>query len=64
MRDKELTMIGPGFYVDKTRSLYFNVKEFLQFHHLADSPEVRQAVWKQVAEDFGAVGITELFDED
>ena len=63
MRDRELTKIGPGFYVDKDRLVYFNVKEFLTFHNLVDSPEVRQAVWKQVAQDFGLVGITELLDE-
>jgi hypothetical protein len=62
MGERELTKIGPGFYVDKNRSLYFNVREFLDFHELPDSPEVRQAVWNQVRHDFGIIGITELFD--
>jgi hypothetical protein len=63
MGEKELTKLGPGFYVDQNRSLYFNVREFLDFHNLADSPEVRQAVWNQVSRDFGMIGITELFEE-
>jgi hypothetical protein len=63
MGEKELTKIGPGFYVDKNRWVYFNVREFLDFHKLTDSPEVRQAIWNQVSSDFGIIGIKELFDE-
>jgi hypothetical protein len=60
MNENDLTKIGPGFYVDKERAMYFKVREFLAFHNLPDSREVRQAVWDQVKEDFGEVGITEL----
>ena len=60
MNENDLTKIGPGFYVDGKRGMYFKVREFLDFHNLPDSPEVRQAVWDQVKEDFGEVGITEL----
>jgi hypothetical protein len=62
MRDG-LRKIGPGFYVDHKRSLYFNVREFLAANKPADSTELRQAVWEQVAQDVGVIGITELTDE-
>jgi hypothetical protein len=63
MNDKELRKIGEGFYVDDKRALYFKVREFLSAHKLADTPEVREAVWKQVRQDFGSIEVTELQDE-
>lgn len=63
MGEHELTKIGPGFYMDRNRSLYFKVREFLDFHKLADSPEIRQAVWNQVSQDFRAVGVREFIDD-
>jgi hypothetical protein len=64
MGEKELTRIGPGFYVDEARSLYVNVREFLLAQKLADTPEVRRAVWEQIRRDFGEIGITELPDAE
>jgi hypothetical protein len=32
------------------------VREFLAANKLADSAELRQAVWEQVAQDFGVIG--------
>ena len=58
-----LRKIGAGFYVDDRRSLYFNVREFLTANGLSDTPEMRQSVWDQVANDFGVIGITQLTDE-
>jgi hypothetical protein len=63
MGDRELTKIGEGFYVDRNRSLYFKVREFLTAHDLSDTPEVRRAIWEQIRHDFGVIGITELPDE-
>jgi hypothetical protein len=63
MGDRELTKIGEGFYVDRNRSLYFKVREFLTAHDLSDTPEVRRAIWEQIRYDFGVIGITELPDE-
>jgi hypothetical protein len=63
MDDKKLTRIGQGFYVDGNRALYFKVREFLSSHNLSDTPEVREAVWKQVRQDFGGIEVTELQDE-
>jgi hypothetical protein len=60
---EELIKIGPGFYVDDKRSLYFNVREFLAANKLTDTAELRQAVWDQVAHGFGVIGIIELTDE-
>jgi hypothetical protein len=60
MGKKDLTRIGPGFYVDPARSLYVNVREFLAAQKLPDTPEVRRAVWEQIRRDFGEIGITEL----
>jgi hypothetical protein len=60
---KGLIRLGPGFYVDDKRSLYFNAREFLAANKLADTAELRQAVWDQVVHDFGVIGITELTDE-
>jgi hypothetical protein len=48
MGDRELTKIGEGFYVDRNRSLYFKVREFLTAHDLSDTPEVRRAIWEQI----------------
>jgi hypothetical protein len=58
-----LRKIGAGFYVDPRRSLYFNVREFLTANGLPHTAEMRQAVWDEVAHDFGVIGITELTDE-
>ena len=63
MGECELTKIGPGFYRDRNRSLYFKVREFLDFRKLPDSPKNRQDAWNQVNHDFGALGITELPDD-
>ena len=63
MDDNELTRIGEGFYVDGNRSLYVNLREFLTAHQLSDTPEVRKAIWEQIRNDFGVIGITELPDE-
>lgn len=63
MNKEGLRKIGQGFYVDDRRSLYFNVREFLAANKLADTAELRQAVWDQVAHDFGVIGIIELTDE-
>jgi hypothetical protein len=60
---KGLIRLGPGFYVVDKRSLHFNVREFLAANRLADTAELRQAVWDQVVHDFGVIGITELTDE-
>lgn len=63
MNREDLRKIGAGFYVDDRRSLYFNVREFLIANGLPDTAEMRQAVWDQVAHDFGVIGITQLMDE-
>jgi hypothetical protein len=63
MKRDGLTKIGPGFYVDDRRALYFHVQEFLASSKLPDTPEVRQAIWDQVRQDFGVIGITELTDD-
>jgi hypothetical protein len=60
MNDRKLTRIGPGIYMDETRALFVNVREFLVAQKLPDVPEVRQAVLEQIRRDFGGVGITEL----
>jgi hypothetical protein len=63
MNREDLRKIGVGFYVDDRRYLYFNVREFLTANGLPDTAEMREAVWDQVAHDFGVIGITQLTDE-
>jgi hypothetical protein len=62
MREKGLTPIGPGFYIDDKRRIYFHVSEFLTHFGLPDTPEIRELVWAEVRRDFGEIGVTELSD--
>lgn len=57
-----LKRAGPGFYVDPSRKIYFDVKEFITAHNLPDTPEVRQQLWEEVRKDFGVIGVAELSD--
>ncbi len=59
-REACLRRIGPGFYADQERALYFHVREFLREFHLPDTPVMRAAVWEEVQRDFGVIGITAL----
>jgi hypothetical protein len=55
-----LKPIGSGFYVDINRQIYFDVREFIAAHDLPDTPEIRQQLWDEVRQDFGAIGVTDL----
>lgn len=63
MNEGKLRRLGYGLYVDDNRALYFRVREFMAAHNLSDTPEVREAVWKQIRDDFGVIEITELPEE-
>jgi hypothetical protein len=63
MPHKNLRQLGPGFYVDERNALYFDMSEFLAARGLEDTPETRQAVWKEVRRNFGSIAITEISRE-
>jgi hypothetical protein len=55
-----LKPVGPGFYVDINRHIYFDVREFIAAYNLHDTPEVRQQIWEEVRNDFGTLGVIDL----
>ena len=55
-----LRRLGPGFYADDSMALYFHAQEFLAAFHLPDTQAMQTAVWREVQEDFGIIGITLL----
>lgn len=64
MPHKNLRKLGPGFYMDEQRSLYFDIREFLSANRLPDEPEVRRAIWDEVRRDFGLIDIHEIGEEE
>jgi hypothetical protein len=60
MKKENLEKICRGFYVDRDRALYIDMKELLTTHSLPDRPEVRQALLEQVRLEFGVIDVTEL----
>jgi hypothetical protein len=62
MDKSALKRVGPGFYADPNRKIYFDVGEFIAAHKLPDTPEVRQKVWDEIRKDFGVIGVAELPD--
>jgi hypothetical protein len=61
---KELTPLIPGFYIDTDGRALLNMREFLTFHGLPDSPGGRVVVWEEVHLVFGDTEVTELSDWD
>jgi hypothetical protein len=62
MKKEDLRKIGRGFYVDKSKRLYLDMREFLAAHNLSDRPEVREAILQQVKDEFGVTEVAELSD--
>jgi len=63
MKKEDLRKIGRGFYVDESKRLYLDMKEFLAVHNLPDRPEVREAILQQVKDEFGVTEVAELGDD-
>ena len=63
MQERGLRKIGIGFYVNAEGGLLVNVREILVAFEMSDTPEVRQALWDQIRQDFGLIPIEEIEDE-
>ena len=53
MEKSWLKALGPGFYVDTNRNIYFDVHEFIAIYRLPDTPEIREQLWDEVRNDLG-----------
>ena len=58
----DLTRICPGFYVDASKALYVDMKEFLAANGLPDASAIRLVILDEIRREFGEIPIQEIGD--
>jgi hypothetical protein len=58
----ELNPLIAGMYADDKGQIYVNMREFLVYHGIPDTPEVREVVWSEMADIFAGMTMWELLE--
>ena len=64
MEKKDLRRLTEALYCDAEGTIYISMKEFLARHQMADTPQAREAVLKQIQQEFGNVPIVVADEEE
>jgi hypothetical protein len=62
VKKSDLTQLSPGFYVDASKALYFDMKEFLTANGVPDAPEIRLVIMDEIRLEFLGIPIHEIGD--